>query len=137
MTTTIIKRFVRAVSVRWRTAAAVVLLAVGIGAAIPRSQTPVLTTFRTAGGWGYRIGDPDGKPRIYQPYIPVLEERIPFRTEKEAHAVGSLVLRRLKKGRRFTVTCEDLQRLGVFPGNVPGAGMAEIGADAGGAGKNS
>ena len=50
---------------------------------------------------------------IYQPFVPVLSQRKPFKTPDEAAKVGDLVLERLESGQDFSVTEEDLKSLGI------------------------
>ena len=63
-------------------------------------------------GYGYTIKQ--GKQTvIYQPFVPVLSQRKPFKTPDEAAKVGVLVLERLESGQDFSVTEEDLKSLGI------------------------
>ena len=63
-------------------------------------------------GYGYTIKQ--GKQTvIYQPFVPVLSQRKPFKTPDEAAKVGDLVLERLESGQDFSVTEEDLKSLGI------------------------
>ena len=63
-------------------------------------------------GYGYKIYQ-DQKPYIFQPFIPVVAGKYSFGSEKDAEQVGRLVLDRLSKGEDFSVTMEDLNRLGI------------------------
>ena len=55
----------------------------------------------------------DKQTVIYQPFVPVLSQRKPFKTPDEAAKVGDLVLERLESGQDFSVTEEDLKSLGI------------------------
>ena len=61
------------------------------------------------GGYGYVILN-RGDTLIYQPYIPVLGGRQPFRTEQEALEVGQLVYRKLRAGYPPTVDRAEVER---------------------------
>ena len=63
-------------------------------------------------GYGYTIKQ--GKQTvIYQPFVPVLSQRKPFKTPDEADIVGDLVLELLESGQDLSVTEEDLKSLGI------------------------
>lgn len=61
-------------------------------------------------GFGYQILV-DGKVKIDQPFIPVLAERVAFGTYKDARKTAEVVVSRLKTGKDFTLTREDLTAL--------------------------
>lgn len=57
-------------------------------------MTPVLTTFASGSGWGYRITQ-SGQPWVEQPYDPSTPGLAPWPTEAQAHAAGLAVLQQL------------------------------------------
>lgn len=58
-------------------------------------------------GWGYVIKNND-KIIIKQTVIPVISENKSFQTEKEAMAVGQLVVKKLETNLSPTITKKDL-----------------------------
>lgn len=58
-------------------------------------------------GWGYVITNND-KIIIKQTVIPVISENKSFQTEKEAIAVGQLVVKKLETNLSPTITKKDL-----------------------------
>ena len=67
-----------------------------------------LHTFRSGEGWGYEIRL-DGKRMVYQPVIPAIDSMCSFPTQQSAEQVGRLVLKRLREGKSFTLTREDIE----------------------------
>lgn len=71
-----------------------------------------LESFRSGTGWGYSVTI-QGKPVIYQPFIPAVEGNKPFETRKDALRVGRIVKKKLLKGAEPTVTIEELHKAGI------------------------
>ena len=71
-------------------------------------ERPRCHTFPVPGGFGYAILY-QGDTLIKQPYIPALSGRLPFRTEREAQAIGELVCRKLCDGLPPTVSPEEIR----------------------------
>lgn len=69
-----------------------------------------LHTFRTGNGWGYEIYLDDQR-FIYQPVIPALDSMRPFPDEASARRTGILVLERLREGKNFSVSVEEIKEL--------------------------
>lgn len=63
-------------------------------------------------GYGYRIYNGE-RVIIAQPFIPAIAGRKTFWTKQDARYVGDLVLERIRTGRDFTVSKEDLKGLGI------------------------
>jgi len=55
-----------------------------------------VTTFATSNGWGYKINY-TGKEVIIQENIPAINQRVSFKSKKEAKRIGNLVLLKLIK----------------------------------------
>ena len=66
-----------------------------------------LQSIKINNGWGYVITN-SGKIIIRQSVIPVISKSKNFNTEKEALAVGQLVLKKLKSDNSPTITKNDL-----------------------------
>ncbi|PJJ09537.1 uncharacterized protein DUF4907 [Flavobacterium sp. 1] len=66
-----------------------------------------IQSLKTINGWGYIIKNSD-KIIIRQTIIPVISESKSFKTEKEALAVGQLVVKKLKSNNSPTITKNDL-----------------------------
>jgi hypothetical protein len=64
-------------------------------------------SIKIANGWGYSISN-NRKTIIKQTIIPVISECKSFKTEKEALAVGQLVLKKLNSNLSPTITKNDL-----------------------------
>ena len=64
-------------------------------------------SIRVADGWGYSIAN-DDKIIIKQTIIPVISDSKSFKTEKDALAVGRLVLQKLSSNNSPTITKNDL-----------------------------
>lgn len=92
----------------------VLLLVIGIGFYyLPLQRGDYsMEVVEVDGGYGYKIYR-DQKPYIFQPFIPVVAGKYSFGSEEDAEQVGRLVLDRLSKGEDFSVTMEDLNRLGI------------------------
>lgn len=67
-------------------------------------------TFRSSDGWGYEI-KVEGKTKIKQEFIPVIEGNLPFDSEMEARRIGELVLKRMSRYSLPTITKHDLDSL--------------------------
>ncbi len=63
-------------------------------------------------GWGYCIKK-NGKPFIYQQYIPALEGNIIFPDRESAYKTGHLVLKKLRKNTLPAISKSDLIKIGV------------------------
>ncbi len=63
---------------------------------LPDSLTSAV--FRVEGGWGYEIIK-NGKVLIYQPFIPVIEGRIPFRDSNDALITALCVIEKIRKNK--------------------------------------
>ncbi|MDH6306908.1 hypothetical protein M2459_003465 [Parabacteroides sp. PF5-5] len=74
----------------------------------PGGRQPELQTFQSGDGWGYRIMF-DTKVLVYQPTVPAIDTIMTFPTESSARQLGSLVLKRIKKGENFTVTYNEVK----------------------------
>jgi hypothetical protein len=72
-----------------------------------KEQNLKVQSIRVANGWGYCIANND-KIIIKQTIIPVISESKSFKTEKEALAVGQLVLQKLDSNNSPTITKNDL-----------------------------
>lgn len=70
-------------------------------------EEPRCCTFPVPGGYGYAILY-QKDTLIKQPYMPAISGRQPFRTVREARAIGELVCRKLRKGHPPTVTPEEV-----------------------------
>lgn len=77
-----------------------------------RTNTIVLSTFKTPIGWGYKI-DVDGRTIVYQPFVPVIETHTGFETDKIAKAAGTIVLKKMLKYENPTLTLAELKQAGV------------------------
>ena len=69
-------------------------------------------TYRVTDGWGYQILV-NSKVYIDQPFIPVLQGRIPFPDRKSARLTGKIVMQKLENHRLPAITREDIHRLGL------------------------
>ncbi len=72
-----------------------------------KEQDLKIQSIKITNGWGYVITSND-KILIKQTIIPVISESKSFETEKEALAVGQLVLKKLKSNNSPTITKNDL-----------------------------
>ncbi len=72
-----------------------------------KEQDLKIQSIKTANGWGYVIKNYN-KTIIKQTIIPVISEFKSFKTEKEAMAVGQLVLQKLNSNNSPTITKNDL-----------------------------
>jgi hypothetical protein len=72
-----------------------------------KEQDLKIQSIKTANGWGYIIKTND-KIIIKQSIIPVISDFKSFKTEKEAIAVGQLVLQKLNSNNSPTITKNDL-----------------------------
>lgn len=72
-----------------------------------------MNTFRSREGWGYVILQ-QGRPVIYQAFIPAVAGQQPFQTEMQAQRTAELVVHRMRRG-TFppSITRRDLDSLGV------------------------
>ncbi|WP_228520896.1 MULTISPECIES: DUF4907 domain-containing protein [Flavobacterium] len=72
-----------------------------------KEQRLEIQSIKTVNGWGYQITN-NSKIIIKQSIIPVISESKSFETEKEALAVGELVLEKLNSNNSPTITKNDL-----------------------------
>lgn len=72
-----------------------------------KEQDLKIKSLKTINGWGYVIKNND-KIIIKQSIIPVISESKSFKTEKEALAVGQLVIQKLNSNNSPTITKNDL-----------------------------
>ncbi|HIY89407.1 MAG TPA: DUF4907 domain-containing protein [Candidatus Bacteroides pullicola] len=70
-------------------------------------EEPHCRTFPVPGGYGYAILY-QRDTLIKQPYMPAIGGRQPFRTAREAQAIGELVCRKLHEGHPPTLTPEEV-----------------------------
>ena len=77
-----------------------------------------LSLFRSGNGWGYEIRL-DDKRIIYQPVIPAIDSACPFPTQESAEQMGKQVLERIRDGKTFSFTREEVERILInhHPGN--------------------
>jgi len=68
--------------------------------------------FRSEDGWGYMIMK-DGKVFIYQPYVPAVNGLKTFSDKRSAHAVGNLVIEKLRNKNIPAITRKEMADLGV------------------------
>ena len=64
------------------------------------------------GGYGYQISH-NNHITIFQPFIPCISGKKPFKEKRDAEQVGQLVMKRMKSGENYTVTLDDLESLGI------------------------
>ncbi len=72
-----------------------------------KEQDLIIQSIKTANGWGYVIKNND-KIIIKQSIIPAISNYKSFETEKEALAVGQLVVQKLDSNNSPTITKNDL-----------------------------
>jgi hypothetical protein len=72
-----------------------------------KEQDLKIESLKTAHGWGYIIAN-NNKIIIKQTIIHVISESKSFKTEKEALAVGQMVLEKLNSNNSPTITKNDL-----------------------------
>jgi hypothetical protein len=72
-----------------------------------KNENLKVQSIKIANGWGYSISN-NRKTIIKQTIIPVTSECKSFKTEKEALAVGQLVLKKLNSNLSPTITKNDL-----------------------------
>ena len=72
-----------------------------------KEQDLKIQSIKTGNGWGYIIKNYN-KTIIKQTIIPEISEFKSFKTEKEALAVGQLVLQKLNSNNSPTITKNDL-----------------------------
>lgn len=98
---------------------AVIVLAALLSLQLPNGddEREYLTVhpFSVEGGWGYCILM-SGDTVIYQPFIPTITGREPFKTSNEARTTGLLVISKLRKGKGPSLDRGDLDSLGI---NLP------------------
>ena len=68
------------------------------------------TKWEERSGWGYEIYLDDQR-FIYQPVIPALDSMRPFPDEASARRTGIFVLERLREGKNFSVSAEEIKEL--------------------------
>lgn len=71
-----------------------------------------MKTFKTANGWGYEI-DVDRKPYIKQETIPAIAGNKTFISKEDAETTGNVVMKKLLKGIRPSVTSQEVMALGI------------------------
>ena len=62
------------------------------------------------GGYGYQISH-NNHITIFQPFIPCISGKKPFKEKRDAEQVGQLVMKRMKSRENYTVTLADLESL--------------------------
>lgn len=62
--------------------------------------------------YGYKIIQNE-RPLIVQPFIPGISQKQPFTTPDDARRVGEWVRKRMKAGEVYSITPEELNRLGI------------------------
>ncbi|MGQ7946361.1 DUF4907 domain-containing protein [Flavobacterium sp. WC2509] len=72
-----------------------------------KEQDLKIQSIKVTDGWGYQITNND-KIIIKQTIIPVIRNSKSFKTEKEALAVGQLVVKKLNANNSPTITKNDL-----------------------------
>ena len=73
---------------------------------------PGLVSFRTDGGWGYKVSV-NREVLIYQPCIPAIEGNRPFASRHDAMKTGRLARRKICKGIIPLISIEELKEAGV------------------------
>jgi hypothetical protein len=68
-------------------------------------------------GYGYQIYVNDTLV-IYQPFIPDVQGKIPFRSKEDAFKVGDFVVNRMRTHNDFFVSQRDLEKLGVIDNKI-------------------
>lgn len=76
----------------------------------PPPKRAELEVFETADGWGYQIRV-DSKVLIYQPTIPALSSNRSFPNEDSARETGLFVMKKVKAGKEFSVTEDEVNRI--------------------------
>lgn len=71
-----------------------------------------MNPFKTADGWGYEI-DVDGKPYIKQETIPAIAGNKKFTSKEDAAITGNIVMKKLLKGIRPSLTSQEVMALGI------------------------
>lgn len=69
--------------------------------------------FKTKKGWGYNILA-GKKIIIHQPFMPGVAGQAGFGREQQAAAVAQIVIEKIKSGHSPSVSCQQLQRLGIL-----------------------
>lgn len=67
---------------------------------------------REGSGYGYTISQA-GKICIRQPFIPAINQKMPFRSADDALETAQLVVKKLCNGDDFSVSREELSELGI------------------------
>ena len=62
--------------------------------------------------YGYQIKQ-DERILITQPFVPGISGKFYFHSPEDAMRVGKLVIKRLEAGAAFSITPEDIKRLGI------------------------
>jgi len=85
----------------------ILLVAVLLLISFPKEKKFDVATIKLNQGWGYVITN-NNRIIIKQTIIPVISENKSFQTEKEAMAVGQLVMKKLETNLSPTITKKDL-----------------------------
>lgn len=72
------------------------------------SEKAELQVFPTDEGWGYQVVV-NAKVLIYQPTIPAIPANQSFPTEKSAREAGRLVMKKMKAGKDFSLSTEEVR----------------------------
>jgi hypothetical protein len=71
-----------------------------------------LDVYKSGNGWGYNVVK-SGKIFIHQPYVPVIQDNIPFPTRKVAQNAGKKVIEKLDKSLNPALSTDEISKLGV------------------------
>jgi hypothetical protein len=66
--------------------------------------------FKSEQGWGYDIVK-NNKTYIHQPYVPVVEGQVPFRTRQSARKTGRLVIRKIRNHESPALTRDEINAI--------------------------
>jgi len=75
-----------------------------------RGHFYIVEIFKSEQGWGYDIVK-NNKTYIHQPYMPVVEGQVPFRTRQSARKTGRLVVKKIQNQESPAITLEELKEL--------------------------
>lgn len=87
-----------------------VLLAVIIINNVSSRKDIKLEVFEYEQGWGYQILI-HSKVFIYQPTIPAIQTNQSFPDQRSARKVGLYVMKKIKAGKDFTLSMEDINKI--------------------------
>lgn len=74
----------------------------------PKDPELTIKIFEAENGWGYSIFEQE-KLVIRQQYIPVINNKTSFKTQKDALIVGTIVLEKLKHHKSPSISAEELK----------------------------